>query len=373
MALSGHRLASVEAVELVTRYPRTVGRNARLGSHGSGPRQTALIVRTDKGAVGWGLASGRIEGLDSLVGKPIDGLFDLEVGVVDQAAMPLDFALHDLVGRILDQPVYELLGARGDTSVTCYDGAIYFDDLDPDNAPRGLDVVLGNCAADHAAGYRAFKLKIGRGNRWMSPEAGLARDIEVTKAVRAAYPDCRVLVDANDGYSCAGLLDYLDAVGDCELFWIEEPFAENADDLGQLRAYLNRTGAATLIADGEFEPDEPGLLELCEAGLLDVLLMDVVSYGLTEWRRVMGRLETLGVHASPHAWGLPLKTLYAGQIAAGLGNVLTVEGVPGETDGVDASGYRLENGVLHVPDAPGFGIELDALTPSRAEGLRGSA
>lgn len=39
---------------------------------------------------------------------------------------------------------------------------------------------------------------------------------------------------------------------------------------------------------------------------------------------------------------------------AGLGNVLTVEGVPGTTDGVDADGYRL----LHVPDTPGFGLGL---------------
>lgn len=358
MTLAEHRIAAVEVSSLDTRYPRTIGRNARLGSHGSGPRQTVLLVRTDQGAYGWGLAAGPSDGLDALVGQPLRVLFNPSVGVVDPAALPLDFALHDLAGRILDQPVYELLGAQGNRAISCYDGAIYFADLDPDDAPRGIDAVLADCAADHASGFRAFKLKIGRGHRWMSPEAGLRRDIDVTKAVRDAYPDCRLLVDANDGYPVPELLRYLDAVEECELFWLEEPFPENRDDLVALRRRLRASGSATLIADGEYEPDEPALLELCEAGLLDVLLMDVVSYGLTSWRRVMGKLEALGVRASPHAWGLPLKSLYAAQIAAGLGNVVTVEGVPGSTEGVDTSAYRMDFGMLHVPERAGFGIDL---------------
>jgi L-alanine-DL-glutamate epimerase-like enolase superfamily enzyme len=71
-----------------------------------------------------------------------------------------------------------------------------------------------------------------------------------------------------------------------------------------------------------------------------------------------------GVAASPHAWGDPLKTLYAAQIGAGLGNVLTVEVVPGTVMGVDTGGYRLDSGRLHVPTTPGFGIPLpDGVQP----------
>ena len=41
------------------------------------------------------------------------------------------------------------------------------------------------------------------------------------------------------------------------------------------------------------------------------------------------------------------------------GNVkLTVEGVPGDTSGVDTSGYVLSEGVLSVSDDPGFGMSL---------------
>jgi L-alanine-DL-glutamate epimerase-like enolase superfamily enzyme len=68
-------------------------------------------------------------------------------------------------------------------------------------------------------------------------------------------------------------------------------------------------------------------------------------------------LQQIGVQASPHAWGLPLKTLYAAHVAAGLGNVVTVEGVPGTAATIDATAYRLENGRLYLPDLPGWGIK----------------
>lgn len=356
-SIDGHRVASIEVADIVTRYPRVVGRNSRLGPHGAGPASTGVAVRTDQGAVGWGLAIGPVDDLDGLVGRPVCELIDPATGVLDSAALPLDYALHDLSGAILGQPVHQLLGGHGETSLHCYDGAIYLDDLDVAE-DRALEVVLANVAMDYAAGFRAFKLKIGRGYQWMDPEAGLARDVEVTRAVRAAYPDVDILADANDGYSLADALRYLDGVADCGLFWLEEPFLENRHDLVGLRRYLDERGAGTLVADGEARPQVESLLELAADGLLDVLLMDVVSYGLTAWRTIMPALVKAGVKASPHAWGEPLKTLYAAQLGAGLGNVLTIEGVPGVTEAVDTSGYRLESGRLRVPDTPGFGIPL---------------
>lgn len=300
----------------------------------------------------------------SLTGRTVGELFDPEVGVTEPAALPLDLALHDLAGQLLGLPVYELLGAAGPRPVPCYDAAIYLDDLDPDDAPRGVEAVLANCRADELAGHRSFKLKIGRGHRWMSAGDGLRRDIEVTRAVRAQHPGARILVDANDGYSPDGLLAYLEAVADCGLYWIEEPFPENRTDLTRLRAELTRLGSTALVADGEYEPDVPHLLDLAADGLVDVLLMDVVSFGFTAWRRLWSQVRSLGVQISPHAWGQPLKTRYAAHLAAGLGGVPIVEGVLGQTDGVDASGYRLVDGALHLPDSPGFGMPLPCVSPA---------
>ena len=390
MTLHDHRLASVEFSRLESRYPRTINANARLGSHGSSAENHVVTVTTDSGASGWGLVKAKLKaggsvpaamqqagidgptgrrffdlfepdaaGVEGLVGRRVGDLFDPEVGVIDDAALPLDFALHDLAGRLLQRPVHQLLGAHGETSVSCYDGAIYFDDLQPSENPRGIDAVLENCAADYTLGYRAFKLKIGRGSRWMDAGDGQARDIEVTRAVRNAYPDCRILVDANNSYSGSHFLSYLDGVVDCDLFWVEEPFVEAEKDLAALRSYLDQAGARTLIADGEgSEADDERLLDLAGRGLIDVIQFNIIDYGLTAWRRIMPLLRGLGVRASPHAWGCPVNTLYAAQVAAGLGNVPTVEGFPGRAGGVDTSGYVLSEGLLTVPDGVGFGMTL---------------
>jgi L-alanine-DL-glutamate epimerase-like enolase superfamily enzyme len=348
----------VEVSVVVSEYPRTVGKNARLGIHGDGPTSPIAIARTDQGAAGWGLLRGKQHAFDDIIGRTLTDLFDPDVGVTARDAKPLDFALHDLAGVVRDQPIYQMLGVAGEDTVALYDGSIYMDDLDPDSSPRGIDVVLSNCADDYDLGHRAFKLKIGRGHMWMSPTEGLQRDIDVTLAVHDSFPDCRLLVDANNGYAPADFIDYLNGVRECELYWIEEPFHETREDLSMLRDHLRNNRPQTLIADGEADPEVPFLLDLANEQLLDVLIMDIVSFGFTPWRQLMPRLREIGVAASPHTWGVPVNSLYTAQLAAGVGNIEIVEGVFGATVGVDSSGYRLEEGKLHLPDLPGFGLSL---------------
>ena len=48
-----------------------------------------------------------------IVGIRLDELFDLVSGTTDLVPQEMDRAFHDLVGNILQKPVYELLGGRG--------------------------------------------------------------------------------------------------------------------------------------------------------------------------------------------------------------------------------------------------------------------
>ena len=363
-SLSSHAIIAAEVIKIGARYPRAVGRNAVLGSHGMGPLADAVILRTTGGAVGWGIVCGQPGNPDVLIGRRLDELFDPTVGVTDDSALWADLAVHDLAGVLLGQPVYQLLGGRGEQKIPVYDASIYFDDLDPEESPRGIEVVLEHVRDGWDAGYRAFKLKIGRGCTWMPAPEGLERDIAVTRAVRGAFPTARLLVDGNNGFTIDGILQYLERVSDVDLYWVEEPFHEDRGNLQRLRSWLDANSPQTLIADGEHRPNVDEVVNLAREGLIDVLLMDITDFGLTAWRRLAPSIERCHARSSPHAWGHPLKTLYAAQAGAGLPGIEILEGVRGVTVGVDTNAYALEDGAIVVPDIPGFGIPTP--TPSRA-------
>lgn len=361
--LSYHKIIKIRTLKIRNRYTRLNGKNAFRREHGYGEEFLIKELLTDQGAKGWGYFPGSLQKVDKerdqlLIGRKVSEMLHPAAGVTDDSVLSYDFALHDLAGNILKVPVFCMLGAGGCNPVDCYDGAILIDDLSPDKAPRGLKVILEECEADYALGYRDFKLKIGRAPLWMDWKSGIKRDIEVTRMVREYYPDARLMVDANSVYSLEDMKKYVDGVSDCRLYWIEEPFAENEEVDRRLKEYLHEKSPGTMIADGEDDPQVSKLISMAEKGILDVIQMDIAGFGFTKWRRLLPELEQKKIKISPHNWGLKLKTHYTASMAAGYAYVPTIEGVLDETEGIDFSGYMLNQGKLCVPDTPGFGMDL---------------
>lgn len=373
-ALGDHKIASFAFRNIGDSFGRAIGPNAK-GGHGgqTGGSSKAAIITTDQGVTGWAMAGGAKEDGSKYVGTRVGDLFSARRGLTGDAPWWLDKVMHDLSARILGVPVYQMLGAKGPRKVWMYSGAIYFDDLMPRKAPGGIDHLLANCRLDYRAGYRAFKLKMGRGFRVMNRAEGLRRDIEVVHAVRKAFADCRILVDANDGWAVDEACQFVAATADCDLFFIEEPFEEQRDGLKRLREALAKAGSKTLIADGEARkkaaktPTEYGgytqafidnLYALAAGKLLDLVVLDLDILGMSRWRRVMPKLAAAGLQASPHTWMWRMRSFYAAQLAAGLGNIPIVEGIPMRTGGVDESAYVWDDGRLVMPKKPGFALTL---------------
>jgi len=362
-SLRTHRIAAVETRSVPIPWPRLVGRNAKLDVHGKGPTVTVAIVKTDQGALGWGEAPGGVKAVEQLreqvVGKSVSELFATDRGILQPGLKPVDVALHDLAGVILGQPVWKMLGAATPKIFPVYSGMIYFDDLYPDDAPPGIDQVLKNCAADRDYGYRQLKVKIGRGNRWMSREAGLRRDIEVVRAIAKAFPDCELLVDGNDGFSADDFIAFLKGIEGIPLFWIEEPFVEDEAKWRQVYDWTRANGRAqTLLADGEQHNDFPLLEKLEAAGILQVRLTDILGLGFTPWREWMPKLVATKTLTSPHCWGSGLKTIYSAHLVGGLGNCATLEGVTCSHEHVDFGENVIRGGKMQLSSKPGFGLTL---------------
>jgi L-alanine-DL-glutamate epimerase-like enolase superfamily enzyme len=159
------------------------------------------------------------------------------------------------------------------------------------------------------------------------------------------------------------------------LYWIEEPFEENADGYRRLREEMEKVGCKALLADGEArrrQADPPTayggyvqeftdrLYRLAEQKLLDLFVLDLDIVGFSRWRRVMPELVKAGVAASPHAWMWTMRTHQTAQLAAGVGNIPIVEGIPGRAPGIDYSAYKMRDGKLVMPEEPGFGFRLES-------------
>lgn len=362
-ALDGHVIEKVEFYRFRARYPRLHGKNARLSYHGFGGEVTAAKLYTNQGAAGWGQISDKLETarevLPLLEGKALSALFACDTGILDDRLHAFDLPLHDLAGQILGIPVSKMISDTAAPRVAVYDGAIYMNDIIPEDKPFGVQKVLDDCAFDYALGHRTLKIKIGRGSIWMDHDAGLARDIEVVNKIHEAFPGVGLMVDANDGYSVGDAIAFLEGIENVPLYWFEEPFREEESSNRRLKEYFLKRRPRTMIADGESMTDIPLLFDLAGKGILDVWQPDVCGYGFTAWRKLMKTLAEKGYLASPHAWGNVVKTHYCAHIAAAYPHhIPMIEAVLGESEGVDYSGYTLSDGVLTVPDRPGFGMDL---------------
>jgi L-alanine-DL-glutamate epimerase-like enolase superfamily enzyme len=358
--LKKHKIEKAEVLKYKYHWPRHVGKNARKDNHGQYHKSEALKLTTDQGAIGWALSSHRIrDQVSQLEGKFVSELISPENGMRQDLSPYMDLALHDLMGVILNKPVYKLLGAKGTKNTPIYSGMIYFDEIDREGNPAGISKIIENCQWDIDYGYRQLKVKIGRSGKWYRHDEGLKMDIEVVRLIHKTFPDIEILVDSNNEYTLEDTIEFLKGIGDIPLLWVEEPFHENYDDGKKLRQWMDRNGfEKTLYADGEARPDHELCLKMGKEGIMNAYLADIRSFGFTRWRNIMPQLKKYKMWASPHSWGSMLKTHYIAHLAAACGNVVTIEGVTCISDDIDYGDYKIVKGKIRVSEMPGFGMKL---------------
>ena len=331
-----------------------IGKNASREDHGWLARDTLLRVETNAGVEGIGPSRATREQAAALVGKNPLELHQPGIGLVSPLGHR-DAPLWDLVGKLLDAPVWRLLGGAGPEWVPVYESSFYFSDLDPAYAGRGIDRILEELDYSLARGHRAFKLKIGRGYQWMEREAGLRRDVEVVSAARRHLgPGIRLMVDANDAYDLATAKRFLEQVDD-DLFFVEKMFAENVEQDLELKAWLRRRGRRTLLADGESVVDPTTYTPFIEGRALDVLQPNIFALGLRRLAELSRVTAPTGITLAPNNWESFFGFFLELNLGRGIPNFLMAEQDPGVTDVVDVAGFELREGRCRVPDQPGCG------------------
>ena len=131
-----------------------------------------------------------------------------EPGPIAQAIAGVDIALHDLAARRRGLPLWRHLARDGAADDRRAVVPVYASGINPD---RPGDTV----AALRAAGYTAFKRKVGFGE---------ARDVANLAAVRAAAgADATVMVDANQAWDLEAAVAMARRLAPSTPAWLEEP------------------------------------------------------------------------------------------------------------------------------------------------------
>lgn len=276
-------------------------------------------------------------------------------GTAVHAISGIDVALWDLLGKELDQPVYNLLGGPVRDRQPAYASWLY--------GTEDLDALAAEARSWAAQGFGAVKQRFAYGPA--DGVAGIRKNVELVRTVSEAVgPDVQVMADAYMGWDVPYAIRCIRAIEDAgiRLRWVEEPLI--ADDIRGMAQV--RRAVSTPIAAGEHEATRYGFRELLCAEAVDVLQPDVCrAGGITEGRRIWGLGETFGVDVVAHIAAAHNFHLSISSQASPI-----VEYMPCPDDGVvpdeDQIFWRLfddepkpENGFITPTGRPGLGVTLN--------------
>ncbi len=203
-------------------------------------------------------------------------------GLAACAISAVDIALWDLKAKLLDLPLYRLLGATRE-SIPVYGSGGFTSYSDERLAEQ-----LGSFVAE---GLRAVKMKVGR-----EP----ARDVERVHIAREAIgADTALYVDANGAYDRKQAIAFTREFAGAGVSWFEEPVT--SDDLQGLQMVRERAPADMRITAGEYGYDVFYFRRMLEASAVDILQADVTRcLGITGFLQAGAFCQAFNIPLSAH-------------------------------------------------------------------------
>jgi mandelate racemase len=202
-------------------------------------------------------------------------------------------------------------------------------------------------------GFGGLKLRLGR--------ASARDDLAALEAIRSAVgDDMELMADFNQGLTLDEALRRCHMIDNAGLAWIEEPIVyDNLDGYSQLAAEI-----ATPIQIGENFYGPRDMHTALRAKACDLVMPDFMRIGgVTGWLRAS---------AIAGAAGIPMSTHLYPEVAAHVMRVTeTAHWLEWQdwADPILQKPYEIRDGLLHIPDVPGIGLEWneDAVGRYRAD------
>ncbi len=315
---------------------------------------TILEVHTDAGISGLGEAKGSdvVERIErhfepALAGRDPRRIAALVVELEDrfgrsQIVAGIDFALHDVAGKALGEPVHALLGGKARESVPLVWTLPYLDieeqvELAMDRVKEGFT--------------HAMKMKVG-----------VPGDFEHVMAVGKAIGDVPIRPDSNMGHTKEQSMRQTSALQSegVRIELLEDPCPTDLDDYQELSDEL---GVEISVHGGWSSFDD--LAAIIRAGKPGIRCVNVMptDWGIYRTAQIVGALEIAGI-----GWTMGTSHDSSIKIAASLhlGAALPNAVYPCDLLGpklhaadVASEPLTIAAGQGIAPEAPGLGVELD--------------
>jgi L-alanine-DL-glutamate epimerase-like enolase superfamily enzyme len=320
------------------------------------------------------------------------------------AVSSIEIALWDLAGKAAGVPVHRLLGGKIRDTVRSYMGG-----PPPFSQwPRTGKVDSPESYGEHAAARKAMArgmsiMKVATGfhddswravdrrhygisypetepspilggppgilgqNAGMVTESGLRHTVDCVAAVKEALgDDVSMALDCGPGWKLPGAIAFAQAVEHLTPMWLEDLITGDYTPYVDADLYRElKSNTSSRIHTGEQIYLRQNFKQLIETCAVDVIGPDPMDVGgLAELKWVAEYADLHGVLIAPHGLGNgPIGLAALIQVCATLpDNFIAFElpvvepGWKPLIAGLDA--YIIQDGLIHVPDAPGLGVDL---------------
>jgi len=279
-------------------------------------------------------------------------------GSLTGAISGIETALWDLAGKILNVPVYVLLGGKFRDKIL-----IYHDTGSPNTTDPGPWVKEAQSTLVYGFKATKFDLNRFRGERWnrTASSQDMKAWVKILEAVRAELgPDFPLGVDFHWALNTREAMTFTQMVEHLNLWFLEDPMPpENADAFARLTAM-----SKVPIATGENLFTRQTFRPYIEKQACDIIQPDTQKCGgLLEMKRIADWADMYYINMLCHNMCSPVGTIASGHACAAIRSFVALESDSVELkhwpDIIERDGPIYKDGFLELPNKPGLGIELN--------------
>ncbi|MBT3604056.1 MAG: mandelate racemase/muconate lactonizing enzyme family protein [Candidatus Latescibacteria bacterium] len=265
----------------------------------------------------------------------------------------IEMACYDILGRSLNVPVWQLLGGKQRDQLRVYANGWY-------QGPREPQFFAEEAAKLVARGYTAMKFDPFGGAHRQIDRQSERLSIEIVRAVRKAVgDDVDLCIEAHDRFTVSHAIRIGRALEEFSPMWLETPVHSS-----DVAATVEVAKAIDVpVAVGERYKRMGPFVDLLATKVVDIIQPEVLSLGVSNLKRVCGIAEASEALVACHQAQSPLCTVVNAHMHASVSNFLIQENFDDSLEPWTwdlLSGVpRVQDGYLKVPDAPGWGVELN--------------